>query len=169
VWYQLCFYFFKKLLFHYINFGYVLQRSLCEGKLFNSLPPGGGGGGRGGGLHLQHRPRELQHFHACKLCAMWRIYTQNAREKQACKITRTLNYTQYACIYRREISSPLLLHISCVYFLTVDFKRNRNMLIDHSLFTFQYELYVLTCLFESGLFKVDNRFCSSQHVLYICS
>ena len=42
------------------------------------------------------------------------------------------------------------------------------MLIDHSLFTFkfQYELYVLICLFESGLFKADNRFCSSQHVLY---
>ena len=42
------------------------------------------------------------------------------------------------------------------------------MLIDHSLFTFkfQYEMYVLICLFESGLFKVDNRFCSSQHVLY---
>ena len=45
------------------------------------------------------------------------------------------------------------------------------MLIDHRLFTFkfQYEMYVLICLFESGLFKVDTRFCSSQHVhvLYI--
>ena len=45
------------------------------------------------------------------------------------------------------------------------------MLIDHSLFTFkfQYEVHVLVCLFDSGLFKVDNRFCSSQHVLYISS
>ena len=45
------------------------------------------------------------------------------------------------------------------------------MLIDHSLFTFkfQYEMYVLTSLFESGLFKVDTIFCSSQHVLYISS
>ena len=123
-------------------------------------------------LHLQYRPWELPHLHACKLRAIWRIYTQNAREKQACKIRQSLNYTQYACIYHREISSPLLLHTSCVFFKG-RFKRSRKMLIDHRLFTFkfQYEMYVLICLFESGLFKVDTRFCSSQHVhvLYICS
>ena len=73
-------------------------------------------------LHLQYSPRELQHLHACKLRAIWRIYTQNAREKQACKIRQSLNYTQYACIYHREISSPLLLHTSCVYFLKADLK-----------------------------------------------
>ena len=32
-----CFFFFKKLLSHYINFVYMLQRLLCEGKLFNSV------------------------------------------------------------------------------------------------------------------------------------
>ena len=47
------------------------------------------------------------------------------------------------------------------------------MLSDHSLFPFkfQYEMYILIYLFESGLFKVDTRFYSSQHVhvLYISS
>ena len=139
------FFFFKKLLFHYRNFGYMLQRSLCEGKLFkfglqNRMHQGffnrmakwtifvlnrlsrvwrpsrhiytqtfiecasRGGGGRltkrsitvtPTNLHLQHRPWELPHLHACKLRAIWRIYTQNAREKQACKIRQSLNYTQY--------------------------------------------------------------------------
>ena len=36
--YQLCFFFsLKKLLFHSINCGYMLQCSLCEGKLFDSV------------------------------------------------------------------------------------------------------------------------------------
>ena len=34
---QKVFFFFKKLLFHYINFCYILQRSLCEEKRFNSV------------------------------------------------------------------------------------------------------------------------------------
>ena len=97
---------------------------------------------------------------------------QNAREKQACKIRQSLNYTQHACIYHREISSPLLLHTSCIFFKG-RFKRSRKMLSDHSLFPFkfQYEMYILIYLFESGLFKVDTRFYSSQHVhvLYISS
>ena len=168
MWYQL-FFFFKKLLFHYINFVYMLQRLLCEEKLFNSVcktelirviklglflkqggkvnyfcvkhiqqgrtsvpilslsvPPLWGGGGERGvaptDLHLQYSPRELQHLHTYKLRAIWRIYTQNARENQACKIRQSLNYTQYACIYHREISSPLLLHTSCIYFLKADLK-----------------------------------------------
>ena len=57
-------------------------------------------------------------------------------------------------------------YIQAAFFFKGRFKRSRKMLIDH-----QYEMYVLICLFESGLFKVDTRFCSSQHVhvLYICS
>ena len=119
-----------------------------------------------------HAEQATQHLHAWKLRAIWRIYTQNAREKQACKIRQSLNYTQYACIYHREISSPLLLHTSCIFFKG-RFKRSRKMLSDHSLFPFkfQYEMYILIYLFESGLFKVDTRFYSSQHVhvLYISS
>ena len=52
-------------------------------------------------LKLQYRPRALQHLHACKLRAVWQIYTQNTRKIHACKIY-TSNYTQDACIYHQR-------------------------------------------------------------------
>ena len=180
----------------------MLQRSLCEGKLFNSvcktelirviklglfLKQGGKVnyfclkhiqqglkafaahlyphfrwvflpfevGGRGvtpTDLHLQNSPRELQHLHACKLRAIWRIYTQNAREKQACKIRQSLNYTQYACIYHREISSPLLLHTSCVYFLKADLK---EVVKCWSIIVSSHSNFSMNCMYWSVCLKVD--------------
>ena len=103
-------------------------------------------------LHLQYRPWELPHLHACKLRAIWRIYTQNAREKQACKIRQSLNYTQYACIYHREISSPLLLHTSCVYFLKADLK---EVVKCWSIIVSSHSNFSMNCMYWSVCLKVD--------------
>ena len=102
-------------------------------------------------LHLQYRPWELPHLHACKLRAIWRIYTQNAREKQTCKIRQSLNYTQYACIYHREISSPLLLHTSCV-FLKADLK---EVVKCWSIIVSSHSNFSMKCMYWSVCLKVD--------------
>lgn len=180
----------------------MLQRSLCEGKLFNSvcktelirviklglfLKQGGKVNyfclkqlqqglkafaahlypyfpwvflpfevGRRGvtptDLHLQNSPRELQRLHACKLRAIWRIYAQNAREKQACKIRQSLSYTQYSCICHREISSPLLLHTSCVYFLKADLK---EVVKCWSIIVSSHSNFSMNCMYWSVCLKVD--------------
>ena len=56
-------------------------------------------------LKLQYRPRVLQHLHACKLRAVWRIYTQNTRH--ACKILHEQLHAR--CLYLSLEKFPLLL------------------------------------------------------------
>ena len=56
-------------------------------------------------LKLQYRPRVLQHLHACKLRAVWRIYTQNTRH--ACKILHEQLHAR--CLYLLLEKFPLLL------------------------------------------------------------
>ena len=63
-------------------------------------------------LKLQYRPRVLQHLHACKLRAVWRIYTQNTRKKHACKILHEQLHAR--CVYLSLEKLPfLLLRASC--------------------------------------------------------
>ena len=59
-------------------------------------------------LKLQYRPRVLQHLHACKLRAVWQIYTQNTRH--ACKILH--EQLNARCVYlslEKFLRFPLLL------------------------------------------------------------
>lgn len=77
---------------------------------------------------------------------------QNAREKQACKIRQSLNYTQHACIYHREISSPLLLHTSCVYFLKADLK---EVVKCWSIIVSSHSNFSINCMYWSVCLKVD--------------
>ena len=56
-------------------------------------------------LKLQYRSRVLQHLHACKLRAVWRIYTQNTRH--ACKILH--EQLRARCVYLSLEKFPLLL------------------------------------------------------------
>ena len=58
-------------------------------------------------LKIQYRPRVLQHLHACKWRAVWRIYTQNTRKIHACKILREQLHAR--CVYLSLENCPLLL------------------------------------------------------------
>ena len=129
------------------------SRHICTHTFLECSSPlrwGGGGSPRLTCIY-QTSPRELQHLHACKLRAIWRIYAQNAREKQACKIRQSLSYTQYACICHREISSPLLLHTSCV-FLKADLK---EVVKCWSIIGSSHSNFSMKCMYWSVCLKVD--------------
>ena len=46
-------------------------------------------------LNIQYRPRALQHLHAHKLRAIWRISTKNPRKKLACKFLHELLHADF--------------------------------------------------------------------------
>lgn len=63
-------------------------------------------------VKIQYRSPVLQHLHACKLRAVWRIYTQNTRKIHACKILHEQLHAR--CVYLSlKKFSLLLLRASC--------------------------------------------------------
>ena len=47
------------------------------------------------GMTIQYRPQALQHLHARKLHAIWRISTKNPRKKLACKFLHKLLHADF--------------------------------------------------------------------------
>lgn len=63
-------------------------------------------------VKIQYRSPVLQHLHACKSRAVWRIYTQNTRKIHACKILHEQLHAR--CVYLSlKKFSLLLLRASC--------------------------------------------------------
>ena len=63
-------------------------------------------------VKIQYRSPVLQHLHACKLRAVWRIYTQNTRKIHACKILHEQLHAR--CVYLSlKKFSLLLFRASC--------------------------------------------------------
>ena len=70
-------------------------------------------------LKLQYRPRVLQHLHACKLRAVWQIYTQNTRH--ACKILH--EQLNARCVYLSLEKFPQISSLTFTRTLQDVFKR----------------------------------------------
>jgi len=72
--------------------------------------------------NIQYRPRALQHLHAHKLRAIWRISMKNQRKKLECTFLHQLLHAEFLQANLSVfLQSPILLikiHASCVYFLT---------------------------------------------------
>ena len=74
--------------------------------------------------NIQYRPRALQHLHARKLRAIWRISTTNPRKKLACKFLHELLHADFLHANLSVLLRCLILltkiHASCVYFFTTE-------------------------------------------------
>ena len=72
------------------------------------------------GLVLQYRPQALQHLHARKVRAIWRISTKNPRKKLTCKFKHELLHAGFLHANLSVLLQWLILltkiHASCVYF-----------------------------------------------------
>ena len=75
-------------------------------------------------IHVQYRPWALQHLHvhAHKLHAIWRISTNNAHKKLACKFLHELLHTDFLhsnlSVFLRWLILCIKIQASCVYFFT---------------------------------------------------
>ena len=73
---------------------------------------------------VQYRPRALQHLHARKLRAIWRIFTKNPRKKLGCKFLQELLHAHFLHANLSALLWWLILltkiHASCVYFFTTE-------------------------------------------------
>ena len=71
-------------------------------------------------LVLQYRPQALQHLHARKVRAIWRISTKNPRKKLVCKFKHELLHAGFlhanVSVLLRWLILLTKIHASCVYF-----------------------------------------------------
>ena len=98
-------------------------------------------------LHVQYGPRVLQHLHARKMHAIWRIYTQFTRGIRAHKILHALSYAHQlhantACILLKDES--FVIHTREVHVFL--YGGNRVCTEKHSFDEIQYKSYPLFCV-----------------------
>ena len=71
---------------------------------------------------VHFRPQALQNLHACKLRAMWWIFTQNPHQRLVCKFLHKLLHATFLHsnlrVFLRRLILLVKIHVSCVYFFT---------------------------------------------------